>query len=99
MLYGSATYLYRAVKFDLAGQSLFMGSSLEFGGNVWDASSQMSFGKTRKSLSLFVGFNSFMGPIHAGFCSGPEWREEFVLPSWAAIGSIFYELEGKLIQL
>lgn len=71
MLYGSATYLYRAVKFDLAGQSLFMGSSFEFG-NVWDASSQMSFGKTRKSLSLFVGFNSFMGPMHVGFAVAPN---------------------------
>ncbi len=71
MLYGSATYLYRALRFDLAGQSLFMGSSLEFG-NVWDASSQMSFGKTRKSLSLFVGFNSFMGPMHVGFAVAPN---------------------------
>lgn len=71
MLYGSATYLYRALKFDLAGQSLFMGSSLEFG-NVWDASSQMSFGKTRKSLSLFAGFNSFLGPMYVGFAVAPN---------------------------
>ncbi|TXI94407.1 MAG: patatin [Burkholderiaceae bacterium] len=70
-LYGSATYLYRALKFDLAGQSLFMGSSFEFG-NVWNESSQMSFGKTRKSLSLFAGFNSFMGPMHVGFALAPN---------------------------
>ncbi len=70
-LYGSATYLYRALRFDLAGQSLFMGSSFEFG-NVWDDSSQISFGKTRKNLSLFAGFNSFMGPMHVGFAVGPN---------------------------
>lgn len=71
MLYGSATYLYRALKFDLAGQSLFVGSSLEIG-NVWNKGHDISFGSTRKSASLFTGFNSFMGPIHLGFALGPS---------------------------
>ncbi|MFZ6649735.1 patatin-like phospholipase family protein [Undibacterium sp. TJN25] len=69
MLYGSATYLLRAVNFDLAGQSLFLGSSLELG-NTWDRRSDISLGSTRKSLSLFAGFSSFIGPIYLGFAVG-----------------------------
>ncbi|MES2071599.1 MAG: patatin-like phospholipase family protein [Pseudomonadota bacterium] len=68
-LYGSATYLLRAVNFDLAGQSLFLGSSLEVG-NTWDKRSEISLGSTRKSLSLFAGFSSFIGPIYLGFAVG-----------------------------
>jgi NTE family protein len=71
MLYASATYLYRALKFDLAGQSLFMGSSLEFG-NVWNQGKDISFKNTRKSLSLFAGFNSFMGPMYFGVAVAPS---------------------------
>ncbi|MFC0351299.1 patatin-like phospholipase family protein [Undibacterium danionis] len=71
MLYASATYLYRALKFDLAGQSLFMGSSLEFG-NVWNQGKDISFNNTRKSLSLFTGFNSFMGPMYFGVAIAPS---------------------------
>ncbi len=69
MLYGSLTYLLRAVKFDLAGQSLFLGTSLE-AGNVWNKSSEISFQSLRKSASLFAGFNSFIGPIYLGFAVG-----------------------------
>lgn len=69
MLYGSATYLYRALKFDMAGQSLFVGSSLEMG-NVWNKGHDISFASARKSASLFAGFNSFMGPIYLGFALG-----------------------------
>jgi len=69
MLYGSVTYLLRAVKFDLAGQSLFLGTSLE-AGNVWNKSGDVSLQSLRKSASLFAGFNSFMGPIYLGFALG-----------------------------
>ena len=69
MLYGSLTYLLRAVKFDLAGQSLFLGATLE-AGNVWDKGSDISLGSVRKSASLFAGFNSFIGPIYLGFALG-----------------------------
>jgi len=69
MLYGSATYLLRAVNFEMAGQSLFLGSSLE-AGNVWDTGKDISIPSLRKSLSLFAGFNSFMGPIYLGFAIG-----------------------------
>ncbi|MES2104003.1 MAG: patatin-like phospholipase family protein [Pseudomonadota bacterium] len=68
-LYGSATYLLRAVNFDLAGQSLFLGSSLEVG-NTWDKRSDISLGSTRKSISLFAGFSSFIGPIYLGMAVG-----------------------------
>ena len=70
MLYGSLTYLLRAVKFDLAGQSLFLGTSLEVG-NVWNKRSEISTASLRKSASLFAGFNSFIGPIYLGFAVGP----------------------------
>ncbi len=80
MLFGSATYLYRAVKFDLAGQSLFVGSSLEIG-NVWNRAHEISFASARKSASLFAGFNSFMGPIYLGFAVGT-----------AGAKSIFFQL-------
>jgi len=79
-LYGSATYLLRAVNFDLAGQSLFLGSSLEIG-NTWDKRSEISFGSTRKSLSLFAGFSSFLGPIYLGFAIGDNGNK-----------SIFFQL-------
>ncbi|MFZ6742224.1 patatin-like phospholipase family protein [Undibacterium sp. JH2W] len=69
MVYGSLTYLLRAVKFDLAGQSLFLGTSLE-AGNVWERGEYMSFKSLRKSVSLFAGFNSFIGPIYLGFAVG-----------------------------
>ncbi|WP_423011159.1 patatin-like phospholipase family protein [Undibacterium sp. Di27W] len=69
MVYGSLTYLLRAVKFDLAGQSLFLGTSLE-AGNVWERGDSMSLKSLRKSVSLFAGFNSFIGPIYLGFAVG-----------------------------
>lgn len=69
MVYGSMTYLLRAVKFDLAGQSLFLGTSLE-AGSVWNRGEEMSFKSLRKSASLFAGFNSFIGPIYLGFAVG-----------------------------
>lgn len=69
MVYGSVTYLLRAVKFDLAGQSLFLGTSLE-AGNVWNRGEDISLKSLRKSASLFAGFNSFIGPIYLGFAVG-----------------------------
>lgn len=69
MLYGSATYLLRAVNFEMAGQSLFLGTSLE-AGNTWNTSKEISASSLRKSMSLFAGFNSFIGPIYLGFALG-----------------------------
>jgi NTE family protein len=57
------------VKFDLAGQSLFLGSSIE-AGNVWSKGNDISFASLHKSASLFAGFNSFIGPIYIGFALG-----------------------------
>lgn len=69
MLYGSATYLLRAVNFEMAGQSLFFGSSLEMG-NVWNEKKEISFNSLRKSVSFFGGVNSFLGPVYLGFAIG-----------------------------
>ncbi|MDY7537428.1 patatin-like phospholipase family protein [Undibacterium sp. RTI2.1] len=70
LLYGSVTYLLRAVKFEMAGQNLFLGTSFE-AGNVWNSRSEISFPSLRKSASVFVGFNSFMGPIYLGVAVAP----------------------------
>jgi NTE family protein len=69
MLYGSATYLLRALNSELAGNALFFGSSLELG-NTWDTRKDISLPSLRKSLSLFAGFNSFLGPVYLGVAQG-----------------------------
>ena len=55
MLYASATYLLRAVKFDLAGQSLFLGTSLE-AGNVWDKSEDITLRVTTQECQPVCRF-------------------------------------------
>jgi NTE family protein len=41
----------------------YLGISLE-AGNVWDERSDMSFGSARKDASLFVGFDTLLGPVY-----------------------------------
>jgi NTE family protein len=49
----------------------YLGLSLETG-NVWDRRSDMSFGSARKDASLFVGFDTLLGPVYlaTGFEEG-----------------------------
>jgi NTE family protein len=70
LLYGNATYLYRAVNFGLAGEAAFIGTSLEIG-NAANEKSDFSLGNLKKSLSVFVGANTFMGPVHFGIAIAP----------------------------
>ena len=42
---------------------LYAGFSLE-AGNVWQASSDMSFGSARKDVSVFFGLDTFLGPAY-----------------------------------
>ena len=70
LLYGNLTYLYRAVDFGLAGESAFIGASFE-AGNAGNSKSSFYSANLRKSLSVFVGANTFMGPIHFGVAIAP----------------------------
>lgn len=70
LLYGNATYLYRALKFGLAGEGAFIGTSLEIG-NAASDKSEFEFSRLKKSLSVFVGANTFMGPTHFGLAVAP----------------------------
>jgi NTE family protein len=70
LLYGNFTYLYRALNFGMAGEAAFIGSSLEVG-NAASQKSDFSLNKLKKSLSVFVGANTFMGPVHLGIAIAP----------------------------
>lgn len=70
LLYGNATYLYRAVNFGMVGEAAFIGTSLEVG-NAANEKSDFSLANLKKSLSIFVGANTFMGPVHFGIAVAP----------------------------
>ena len=71
LLYGNATYLYRAVNFTMPGDAAFIGTSIEIG-NAADRRSDFGIANLRKSLSVFVGANTFMGPVHFGVAVAPQ---------------------------
>jgi len=70
LLYGNATYLFRALNFDMFGQAIFIGTSLEVG-NAGDHSSDFALAKLRKSLSVFVGAKTIIGPVYFGMAAAP----------------------------
>jgi len=70
LLYGNATYLFRALNFGLFGQSVFVGTSLEVG-NVGTSRADFSARNLKKSVSAFVGANTFMGPVYFGLAVAP----------------------------
>jgi NTE family protein len=43
----------------------YIGASIEVG-NTWDRRSEISFGSARKDASLFLGFDTFLGPLYLG---------------------------------
>jgi len=47
----------------LLDASLYLGGSLELG-NAWQASSDVSFGNSLTAGSLFVGADTFLGPVY-----------------------------------
>lgn len=70
LLYGNATYLYRALNVGLFGQAVFFGTSLEVG-NVGNSRSDFSARNLKKSVGAFVGANTFMGPVYFGLAVAP----------------------------
>lgn len=70
MMLGNLTYLYRALNLRLLNQSMFLGASIE-SGNTWNQRAEMSFGNLKHSYSVFLGLNTFMGPVHLGVATAP----------------------------
>ena len=70
LFYTNATYLYRALNYGLSGEAAFLGTSLEIG-NAANSKSDFSIANLKKSLSIFVGATTFMGPVHVGVAVAP----------------------------
>jgi NTE family protein len=78
-LYGPNYAITRAIYFrrvSRGGEGFFefpayIGMSLELG-NTWEERGEMSFGSARKDGSLFVAFDTFLGPVYLG--SGYDTR-------------------------
>lgn len=70
MALGNLTYLYRALNLRLLNQSMFLGTSIE-AGNVWNQRNAMSVGNLKNSYSVFLGLNTFVGPVHLGIATAP----------------------------
>lgn len=70
LLYGNATYLFRAINFDMFGQAVFVGTSLEVG-HASDNRSDFALANLKKSLSVFVGAKTIIGPVYFGVAAAP----------------------------
>lgn len=70
LLYGNATYLFRAINFGMFGQAIFVGTSLEVG-NATDNRSEFSLPDLKKSLSIFAGAKTIIGPVYFGAAAAP----------------------------
>jgi NTE family protein len=72
-LFGSNYAIARAIYFRKIGRGgegffefpAYIGMSLELG-NTWQQRSEMSFGSARKDASLFLAFDTFLGPVYLG---------------------------------
>jgi NTE family protein len=72
-LFGSNYAIARAIYFRKIGRGgegffefpAYVGMSLETG-NTWQSRRDMSFGSTRKDASLFLAFDTFLGPVYLG---------------------------------
>jgi len=74
-LYGSylglAKVMYLRELADFAKQTAYLGVSLE-AGNVWNESGDVTISSLKKGGSIFLGFDSYVGPIYlaTGFAEG-----------------------------
>jgi NTE family protein len=68
LLFGRLTYLYPLANVDVFGRKAFIGGSLE-AGNVWadSARDRFSLGDMRRAASVFLGAQSFLGPLYFGY--------------------------------
>ncbi|AMP09805.1 surface antigen family protein [Collimonas arenae] len=72
LLYGRLTYLRDMPDLDLPGlRSTVLGTSLE-AGDVWQTRTAFGTGPLKKSASMFLGGNSFLGPVYFGLALAPR---------------------------
>lgn len=72
LLYSRLTYLRDLTDYSLLGlRNPVLGSSLE-AGNVWQTRNAFGDGPYKKSLSLFLGGNSPVGPVYFGAALGQQ---------------------------
>jgi NTE family protein len=72
-LFGPNYAIARAIYFRKIGRGgegffefpVYVGMSLE-AGNTWETRSAMSFGSTHKDASLFLAFDTYLGPVYLG---------------------------------
>jgi NTE family protein len=72
-LFGQDYAIARAIYFRKIGRGgegffefpAYIGMSLELG-NTWQQRSDMNFGSARKDASLFLAFDTFLGPVYLG---------------------------------
>jgi NTE family protein len=60
----SLTYMYKIGDFNLL--PTYLGGSIETG-NVWEDKDQISFGNSILAGSIFLGVDTFLGPIYLGY--------------------------------
>ncbi|MGS0743408.1 patatin-like phospholipase family protein [Glaciimonas sp. GG7] len=72
LLYGRVTYLNNLQKIRLPGLSNpVFGTSLEMG-DVWQTRDNVNKGPYKKSISMFLGGNSLIGPVYFGLAVAPQ---------------------------
>jgi NTE family protein len=66
LAFGRVVYAQRVGSLSLLGRGVYVGGSLE-AGNTWNSRSDVSFGSLRKSGSLFVGLDTYLGPFYFAY--------------------------------
>ncbi|MGL5813022.1 MAG: patatin-like phospholipase family protein [Aeromonas sp.] len=79
-LFGGLRYIYRVADNDFGAfkAPLFLGGSLEQG-NVWDSGEEISLENSYTAGSVYVGVESFLGPIFLGYGMAEGGHEMFYL--------------------
>lgn len=74
MVYAQVTYMNQVANFTAGPfRGVFAGLSAEVG-NVWNISDQLGSGPLKRSISLFTGLTSSMGPVYFGLALAPGGR-------------------------
>jgi NTE family protein len=72
LMYGRMTYLRDMPDLNLPGlRNTVLGTSLEVG-DVWQSREAFATGPFKKSASMFLGGNSFLGPLYFGAAIAPR---------------------------
>ncbi|QTL95480.1 NTE family protein RssA [Aeromonas jandaei] len=79
-LFGGLRYIYRVADNDFGAlkMPLYLGGSLEQGG-VWDKGEDISFDSSFTAGSVYVGVESFLGPVFLGYGMAEEGNGVFYL--------------------